>query len=189
MGTDRGRGHTHDTRDRRKQAERNARKQEQKNKNVINTKMPIVPEDNTKQFIVCVHEKYLGGQTVNVIKENKQEEVVFIPGKCRMGNRRRQNVTNKTDGDEKYLIVEKIEIPIRTAGRSTYSLIHAYTKSELKELKEKKNRDELWYWKKWEDEYDDENKNQNNENVENESDSENETGSENKISDIDLNQI
>lgn len=186
MGADRGRGHTHDTRDRKKQAEKNARKQEQKNKNVINTKLPIVPEDITKQFIVCVHGKYLGGQTVNIIKENKQEEEVFIPGKCRMGNRRRQNVTNKTDGNEKYLLIEKIEIPIRTAGGSKYSLIHSYTKSEMIELKKNENKNEPWYWGNWEEEYDEnENKNQNNEkqNIENESDSENE------VSDIDLDKI
>ena len=196
MGADRGRGHTHDTRDRRKQAEKNARKQEQKknnNNDNFNYKNIKIPEDINRQFIVCVS-KYCGDQIVRVKKENEQNLDVFISGKCRLRNRRRQNVT-KNEGDaKKYLLVEKLEILIRTAGDCTHSLIHAYTKSEMKELKHKKNKNEPWYWKVWEEEaaefYDYNNDNSDfsdsdKNNVNNESDKDD----ENEVSDIDLNKI
>ena len=202
MGADRGRGHTHDTRERRKQAERNARKQEQKknnNNDNFNYKNIKIPEDINKQFIVCV-EKYYGDQIVRVKKENEQTLKVFISGKCRLGNRRRQNVT-KNDGDaKKYLLVEKLEILIRTAGDCTHSLIHAYTKSEIKELKQKKNKSEPWYWKEWEEEAefydyddtdsDDNDKNDgNDDNDKNDGNDESDKDDENEVSDIDLNKI
>lgn len=197
MGADRGRGHTHDTRERRKQAERNARKQEQKknnNNDNFNYKNIKIPEDINKQFIVCV-EKYCGDQIVRVKKENEQPLDVFISGKCRLGNRRRQNVT-KNDGDaKKYLLVEKLEILIRTAGDCTHSLIHAYTKSEMKELKQKKNKSEPWYWKAWEEEaaqfydYDNNDSDDSDNNNKNNANDENNESDENEVSDIDLNKI
>jgi len=143
-------GHTHNTRDRRKQLERNERKQEQnKNKNNNSNYNTIKIPQNETQFIVAINEKiaYRGGTTVNVIFSNGTHALVFIPGKCRLNKRRKQNINKK-----EYLFVEKIDIKIYSSASCTYSLIHAYTEEDMKELKKKENKNEFWYWRKWEEE-------------------------------------
>ena len=127
-------GHTHNTRERRKQLERNERKQEQKNKN-FDYKTIKLPQ-NDKQLIVAINDKtpYRGGTTVKVIEANgKGTDInnpvhVFIPGKCRLNKRKKQNVNNK-----QYLFVEIIDIPIYTSAGCRYSLIHAYNDDEIKD--------------------------------------------------------
>ena len=77
-------GHTHDTRERRKQAERNERKREQRSNN-INHNIFIPQQKN--QHIVYINKIYNGGTTVNVKFKNGNIEDVFIPGNCRLNKR------------------------------------------------------------------------------------------------------
>ena len=139
-------GHTHDTRERRKQAEKNERKREQRSN--YNTNHNIFVPQHKKQHIVYINKIYNGGTTVNVKFKNSNIENVFIPGNCRLNKRKRQNINNK-----EYLLIEESDIIIYTANSSNYYLLRALNDNEIKQLKNIENENEWWYWKEWSDEW------------------------------------
>jgi hypothetical protein len=143
-------GHTHNTRDRKKQAERNERKREQtKNNSNSDYYNKNIPQNN-KQFIVALNGSFKGGTIINALKEHGTSIQVFIPNKCRLDNRQRQKVVKTT----KYLLVEEIELSIRSSANCTDSLIHVYSDEEINKLKKIENKNEFWYWSKWLEELD-----------------------------------
>ena len=144
------RGHTHKSRRNDKEALARARRLEEKTKHIQNI---IIPQTKN-EFIVAIDGLYKGGTIVNVMNENNIPLKAFIPSGCRM-NKRGKQVIFKSENDKKteYLLVEKSELPISTAGNCNLFIKYAYTNKELEELTKDINKNEFWYWSKWLNEY------------------------------------
>ena len=178
-------GHTHNTRERRKQAEKNERKQEQRKKNINNYNM-FIPQ-NKKQHIVHINKIYNGGNTINVKFKTGNIENIFIPGNCRLNKRKRQNVNNK-----EYLLIEESDLVIYTANSANYYLLRALNENEIKQLKNIENENEHWYWNEWSNEWSNELSNELDENKEEFDDDKTDINSNSEIdcpSDLDIDDI